>query len=79
VGYLILGERVARQEREARARRQIEIGATIDILTADDLAERYPWLNVEDLGIGTFGIGNEGWFDAWSLLHWVGMRRESAT
>jgi len=32
------------------------------------LGERFPFLNVEDVSVGTFGRSGEGWFDGWGLL-----------
>lgn len=79
-GYLVLGGRGTAESRRAGAAMQVEQGAAIDVMTPARLAERFPWLNVEDLDIGTFGLRDEGWFDAWSLLQLVraGARRLGA-
>jgi glycine/D-amino acid oxidase-like deaminating enzyme len=37
-------------------------------MEAPDLKARFPWLNVADLAVGTWGRTGEGWFDGWSLL-----------
>jgi glycine/D-amino acid oxidase-like deaminating enzyme len=80
-GYLILGgvEQVA--ERRAAAEMQRAHGAEIEVLDADALRARFPGLDVDDVGIGTFGARHEGWFDAWSLLSLVrrGARRLGVT
>jgi glycine/D-amino acid oxidase-like deaminating enzyme len=49
-------------------------GAEIDAYEPEALLARFPWLNVDDLGLSTFGTRNEGWFDAWSLLSLVSGR-----
>lgn len=67
-GYLILGdERTAALRREALAM-QHELGAEIEELSPDALAQAFPWLSTEGLAMATLGKRNEGWFDAWSLL-----------
>ncbi|MFZ6047363.1 NAD(P)/FAD-dependent oxidoreductase [Pseudomonas sp. CR3202] len=74
-GYLILGSEASSDTLQKQAREQMEHGAVIDILSPDQAKQRFPWLNVEDLGIATYGAANEGWFDAWALLQLV--RREA--
>jgi glycine/D-amino acid oxidase-like deaminating enzyme len=58
-GAPILAENQALQEAE---------GADILLLDPPALKERFPWLNVEDLAVGTWGRTGEGWFDGWGLL-----------
>ncbi len=41
--------------------------------TRQGLKARFPWLNVEDIALGAFGVTGEGWFDAHALL--AGVRR----
>ena len=67
-GYLILGDAKSIDARRAGAEMQIDNGASVDVLRPDEILARFPWLNVEDVGIGTLGLANEGWFDAWSLM-----------
>ena len=47
---------------------QRELGAAVALLTAAELAARFPWLNTSDLSAGSLGIKGEGWFDGYSLL-----------
>ncbi|MDH0746929.1 FAD-binding oxidoreductase [Pseudomonas sp. GD03842] len=70
-GYLMLGSHDAAQSQRENAMMQREQGASIEILTPQDIRARYPWLNVDDIGIATYGSANEGWFDAWALLQLV--------
>lgn len=70
-GYLILGGPDAVGDRRARAAMQRGAGADVIALTPDEIAERFPYISMEGVGIGTFGPTGEGWFDAWSLLSLV--------
>lgn len=74
-GYLMLGSPEHADTQRSNALMQQEQGAQVDILTPEQARQRYPWLNVEDIGIATYGAANEGWFDAWALLQLV--RREA--
>ncbi|MFC6338062.1 FAD-dependent oxidoreductase [Pseudomonas sp. CCM 7891] len=70
-GYLMLGSAQSIEGQRNNALMQREQGASIDILTPEQAAARYSWLNVDDIGIATYGSANEGWFDAWALLQLV--------
>jgi glycine/D-amino acid oxidase-like deaminating enzyme len=67
-GYLILGPPEAVAARQAAVEMQRAEGADVVALTPDEIAARFPWLDLTGIGIGTFGRTGEGWFDAWSLL-----------
>ena len=47
-----------------------------DILLLDhsQLATKFPWLNVSDILLGSFGAKGEGWFDPWALIR--GLKRK---
>ena len=47
---------------------QTALGAEIVFLGPEELAARFPWLNVADIAAGTFGTRNEGWTDPYGLL-----------
>lgn len=36
--------------------------------------DKFPWLNADDILLGSFGNSGEGWFDPWSLLR--GLKRK---
>src|SRR5262249_12387676 len=57
----------------ARVDLQRSLGAHTIFLEPGPLKDRFPWLNVEDLGGGAWGARDEGWFDSIGLLH--GFRR----
>src|SRR5690606_5089508 len=50
-------------------------GAHIALLSPEQLAARYPWLEVGDLAGGALGLSGEGWLDAYSMMQ--GMRRKA--
>ncbi|EPK5790112.1 NAD(P)/FAD-dependent oxidoreductase [Pseudomonas aeruginosa] len=70
-GYLMLGSADGVETQRDNALMQREQGANIEIFTPGEAKARYPWLNIEDIGIATYGSANEGWFDAWALLQLV--------
>ncbi|MEO7370619.1 MAG: FAD-binding oxidoreductase [Ilumatobacteraceae bacterium] len=76
-GYLILGSPEQFDERVAAAEMQRTHGADVAVFTPDELPSRFPQFDFAGVGIGTFGLSGEGWFDAWSLLSLVkrGARR----
>ncbi len=67
-GYLILGtpEHIAGFEAKNAAQRAC--GIETELLTPNEMRRRHPWLNVDDLGIGSYGPVKEGWFDGPGLL-----------
>ncbi|WP_292139174.1 FAD-dependent oxidoreductase, partial [Mesorhizobium sp.] len=52
---------------------QRSFGAHTVFLEPGPLKDRFPWLNVEDLGGGSWGAREEGWFDSVGLMN--GFRR----
>lgn len=57
----------------ARVELQRSLGAGTVFLDPGPLKARFPWLNVDDLGGGSWGSRDEGWFDSMGLLN--GFRR----
>lgn len=53
----------------ARVELQREHGAHTVFLEPGPLKEQFPWLNVEDLGGGSWGAKAEGWFDSVGLMN----------
>lgn len=70
-GYLILAAPDQIGERTAAAEMQRTHGADVAAFTRDDLVARFPHFDFSGVGVGTFGLSGEGWFDAWSLLSLV--------
>lgn len=59
---------------------QRSLGAHTVFLEPGPLKDRFPWLNVEDLGGGSWGAREEGWFDSVGLMNGLrhGARRNGA-
>lgn len=67
-GYLFLASSAGADILRQNHRVQRIAGADVALLSRDELAVRYPWLNVGDVACGSLGLSGEGWFDGWSLL-----------
>ncbi|XP_030747843.1 FAD-dependent oxidoreductase domain-containing protein 1-like [Sitophilus oryzae] len=67
-GYLLLASEEGAELLIANSKVQNELGANNVVLTKNEIKDRFPWMNVEDVAIGCLGLEKEGWFDAWSLL-----------
>jgi len=72
-GYLYCCSPEGVDAAKARVEMQRSLGAETVFLDRDGLRKRFPWLNVEDLGGGSWGAAAEGWFDSMGLLN--GFRR----
>jgi hypothetical protein len=40
----------------------------VALLSPQQLAERFPWLALQDVVLGSLGLSGEGWFDGYLLL-----------
>ncbi|XP_076780732.1 FAD-dependent oxidoreductase domain-containing protein 1 isoform X7 [Arvicanthis niloticus] len=49
-------------------------GAKVCLMSPEQLQNKFPWINVEGVALASYGLEDEGWFDAWSLLQ--GLRRK---
>lgn len=72
-GYLYCCSPDGVEAARARVELQRGLGAHTVFLEPGPLKDRFPWLNVEDLGGGSWGARDEGWFDSMGLLN--GFRR----
>jgi len=67
-GYLYLatsaGADMLRDNHQIQKAEQVDVA----LLDPDALQLRFPWLNVDDLAVGSLGISGEGWFDGYALL-----------
>ena len=68
-GYLFLAAD-ARQDAILRRNHAVQrsLGADVALLSPAEIADRYPFMNVEDLRLGSLGLSGEGWFDNMGLL-----------
>jgi glycine/D-amino acid oxidase-like deaminating enzyme len=67
-GYLYLGGADAVAAFTANNQLQRSLGADVVLLEPAELRRRFPWLNVDDVAIGSLGLSGEGWMDAYLLL-----------
>ncbi|MBN9552771.1 MAG: FAD-binding oxidoreductase [Alphaproteobacteria bacterium] len=72
-GYLYCCSPEGVEAARERVELQRSLGAHTVFLEPGALKERFPWLNVDDLGGGSWGSREEGWFDSMGLLN--GFRR----
>ncbi len=75
-GYLFLADDEAHYSRlEAESREQTALGAQVEMLRPDRLAERFPYLDVTQVAGGRLGGMREGSFDGWAFFQ--GIRRRA--
>ncbi|MGF6244754.1 MULTISPECIES: NAD(P)/FAD-dependent oxidoreductase [Paraburkholderia] len=67
-GYLFLAGRQGADVLRENCAMQNSLGANIAFLDCKGLVERFPWLNVDDLEAGSYGVSGEGWFDSYGVL-----------
>src|SRR5215510_5136221 len=67
-GYLFLATASGLETLRANHTTQTSLGAKVALLTPSELKTRFPWLQVDDLAGGCFGLANEGWTDPYGLL-----------
>lgn len=72
-GYLYCCSPDGVEAAKARVEMQRAHGAHTVFLEPGALKAQFPWLNVDDLGGGSWGAKEEGWFDSMGLL--MGFRR----
>ncbi len=68
-GYLFLAGRQGLVTLQANHAVQKACGVDVALLAPDALAQRFPWLRVDDLAGASLGLSGEGWLDAHSLMH----------
>ena len=68
-GYLYCCSPEGADAARARVELQRRHGAHTVFLEPAALRETFPWLNVDDLGGGSWGARAEGWFDSMGLLN----------
>ena len=66
-GYLYLASAAGVAGMRAQHALQRRCGADILLLEPTALQLRFPWLNVDDLALGSLGLSGEGWFDGPAL------------
>lgn len=67
-GYLFLATDSGLEALRGNHTTQTSLGAKVALLTPSEMTARFPWLNVEDLAGGCYGLADEGWTDPYGLL-----------
>ncbi len=67
-GYLFLISQEKLAAFKAGHEVQLAHGAAVAMLTPEELAERFPALNLEGVAAGSLGLENEGWIDPSTLM-----------
>src|SRR5882672_2853737 len=67
-GYLFLATPAGFETLRTNHTTQTSLGAKVALLTPSELKTRFPWLHVDDLAGGCYGLANEGWTDPYGLL-----------
>ena len=71
-GYMYLADNAPCAEVLRRNRAiQHAAGAATELLSADEIADRYPFYNVEDIVLGSINRCDEGYFDGGTLFDWL--------
>ncbi len=56
---------------------QAECGAATVLMTPEEIAQRFPFYNLEDIELGSFNDSGEGWFDGFGMMQsWQRMARK---
>jgi len=74
-GYLFLASSAGREILQSNHRVQRALDADVILLTAEQMQQRFAWMNTDDLSAGSLGLSGEGWLDAYGLLQ--GFRRKA--
>ncbi|XP_065711750.1 FAD-dependent oxidoreductase domain-containing protein 1 isoform X1 [Patagioenas fasciata] len=67
-GYLFLASLDGAEKLEATVQLQRDEGVQVALLSPTQLKERFPWMDTQDVAVGSYGLEDEGWFDPWTLL-----------
>lgn len=76
-GYLYLAHSGQVAAMQMAHQIQKQAGADVALLPPEALRQRYPWLNVNDLALGSLGLSGEGWFDG-PALHQAFLKKAMA-
>jgi glycine/D-amino acid oxidase-like deaminating enzyme len=71
-GYLYLATAAGAHVLEENQSLQTRCGAAVALLSPSELGQRFPWLSLEEIALGSLGLSTatsgEGWFDGYSAL-----------
>lgn len=67
-GFLTLATEEQAEKMIENHKIQIELGALVELYTAERIKQKFPHINTNGIVLGSYGVQNEGWFDPWALL-----------
>jgi len=70
-GYLFLAGNTEQEKEKMMANHALQKQAgckDVRLYNPTQLKEKFSWLNVDDISLGSYGTRGEGWFDPWALL-----------
>ncbi|XP_070582040.1 FAD-dependent oxidoreductase domain-containing protein 1-like isoform X2 [Ptychodera flava] len=67
-GYLFLASEEGVDTLQKNVEIQRQCGVDTQLLSAAQMKEKFPWMNIDDIELAGYGVNNEGWFDSRSLL-----------
>ncbi|XP_057623345.1 FAD-dependent oxidoreductase domain-containing protein 1 isoform X1 [Chionomys nivalis] len=73
-GCLLLASEKDAATLENNVKMQRQEGAKVCLMSSEQLQNKFPWINTEGVALASYGMEDEGWFDAWSLLQ--GLRQK---
>ncbi len=76
-GYLYLAQPDQVAALQTAHQIQKQAGADVALLAPEALRQRFPWLNVDDVALGSLGLSGEGWFDG-PALHQAFLKKAMA-
>lgn len=66
-GYLFLASEKGLPILNQNHETQKSLNADVELLSPEQLKNKFEWLNVDDIAAGSYGFQNSGWFDAHCL------------
>lgn len=66
-GYLFLASKPEILEENNRLQQSCGVD-WVHLFNQSQLKDKFPWLNVNGVSVGSFGSSNEGYFDPWSFI-----------
>ncbi|MCB6184647.1 FAD-binding oxidoreductase [Leeia sp. TBRC 13508] len=67
-GYLYLANEEQYPVLKRNHDTQTSCGAEIELLNPEGLGKKFPWLNLDSIAGGSYGLRGEGWFDSYGLM-----------
>ena len=69
-GYMFLATDKGVQTLRDNHAAQAQSGAATLLMTPDQIADRFPFYNLDNIALGSFNPSGEGWFDGYTMMQW---------